>query len=116
MPSYKDIQRQIATLQRQADEARKKEVAAAIADIRAKMDEYGLTVADIQKGATKGAAKGGRGKRAGKAAPAARSASAPQPKYKDPVSGSTWSGRGRKPGWIIAAIEQNRPLDDFLIK
>lgn len=116
MPSYKDIQKQIATLQKQADEARKKEVAAAIADIRAKMDEFGLTTADLQKGAGKSTAKTGRGKGAGKAAPrAARSASAPQPKYKDPVSGSTWSGRGRKPGWIIAALEQNKSLDEFLI-
>jgi len=31
-------------------------------------------------------------------------------KYRDPVSGATWSGRGKSPRWILS---QNR--DDFLI-
>ena len=28
------------------------------------------------------------------------------PKYRDPKTGNTWSGRGRKPTWFIEAIEQ----------
>lgn len=32
------------------------------------------------------------------------------PKYVDPASGKTWSGRGHQPGWIVS----NR--DDYLIK
>lgn len=34
-----------------------------------------------------------------------------QRKYQDPVSGATWSGRGRAPSWI-----RNRRYDDFLVK
>ncbi|WP_027214728.1 H-NS histone family protein [Burkholderia sp. WSM2232] len=34
-----------------------------------------------------------------------------QMKYQDPVTGATWSGRGRAPSWI-----RNRSYSDFLIK
>jgi DNA-binding protein H-NS len=34
-----------------------------------------------------------------------------QMKYQDPVTGATWSGRGRAPSWI-----RNRSYNDFLIK
>ena len=37
------------------------------------------------------------------------------PKYRDPSSGQTWSGRGRTPRWLTAAEEQGRHRDDFLI-
>ena len=36
------------------------------------------------------------------------------PKYSGP-SGETWSGRGVKPRWLVAAINSGRKLDDFLI-
>ncbi|MGX6999407.1 H-NS histone family protein [Caballeronia sp. KNU42] len=32
------------------------------------------------------------------------------PKYRDAVSGATWSGRGRAPHWIV---DKNR--EDFLV-
>lgn len=38
------------------------------------------------------------------------------PKYRDPASGKTWSGRGRTPRWLVTAEEQGRSRDDFLIK
>ncbi|PQV49357.1 H-NS family nucleoid-associated regulatory protein [Paraburkholderia sp. BL21I4N1] len=34
-----------------------------------------------------------------------------QMKYQDPVTGATWSGRGRAPSWI-----RNRNYTDFLVK
>jgi DNA-binding protein H-NS len=36
------------------------------------------------------------------------------PKYRSP-SGETWSGRGAKPRWLVAAIKGGKKLDDFLI-
>ena len=36
------------------------------------------------------------------------------PKYRGP-SGETWSGRGAKPRWLVAAIKGGKKLDDFLI-
>jgi DNA-binding protein H-NS len=34
-------------------------------------------------------------------------------KYKD-EAGNSWSGRGPKPGWLRAAIDDGKSLDDFL--
>jgi hypothetical protein len=36
--------------------------------------------------------------------------------YRDPVSGQSWSGRGLKPRWLMAAIEDGRTQDEFLIE
>lgn len=38
------------------------------------------------------------------------------PKYREPSTGQTWTGRGRTPRWLTAAEEQGRHRDDFLIK
>ena len=38
-----------------------------------------------------------------------------QPKYRCPDSGATWSGRGRQPRWLTAAIKAGGKRDDFLI-
>ena len=38
------------------------------------------------------------------------------PKYRDPADPSvTWSGRGRKPLWFAAALENGKSEDDMLI-
>lgn len=36
-------------------------------------------------------------------------------KYRDPSTGSTWSGRGLKPRWMVQALEDGRTQDEFLI-
>jgi DNA-binding protein H-NS len=38
------------------------------------------------------------------------------PKYRDPASGVTWSGRGMTPRWLAAAIAQGQSREDFLIR
>ncbi|MFC3166607.1 H-NS family nucleoid-associated regulatory protein [Paracoccus fontiphilus] len=39
-----------------------------------------------------------------------------EPKYRHPENSElTWSGRGRKPGWIAEALESGKSLDDFAI-
>lgn len=38
------------------------------------------------------------------------------PKYRDPVSGKTWSGMGRTPFWIVEADNKGVPRDQFLIQ
>lgn len=38
------------------------------------------------------------------------------PKYANPENPSeTWSGRGRKPRWVVAALDAGKSLDDLLI-
>lgn len=49
------------------------------------------------------------------AAPA-RKRAASSPKYRHPENaGITWSGRGRKPGWIRDALAAGKSLEDFAI-
>lgn len=85
MTTYKELTAQIENLQKQAAHARQSEVANAIADIKEKMRDYGITLTDL--GLT-GAKKASKAKE-----PVAA-------KYRDLVSGATWSGRGKPPRWI----------------
>lgn len=101
MATYSDVKKQIAQLETKAAELRKAEVAQAIADIRAKMDEYDLTINDI--------AKGKRGRPAATKRTVKKSSK--PAKYMDPSSGKTWTGQGKPPAWIAKA--NNR--ESFLI-
>lgn len=100
MSRYKELLEQIAALQKQAEEVRQQETAAVIAEIKAKMAEYGITLQDIGAGGR----RRGRGK-----------ASVGQPKYRNPDTGETWTGIGRKPGWLAQALSQGKTLADFAI-
>ncbi|MHA6896646.1 H-NS family nucleoid-associated regulatory protein [Ralstonia pseudosolanacearum] len=95
MATYKDLLAQKNKLEEQLEAARQKELAEITAQVRQVVLEYGLTAADI----------GLAPKRAAKRGPKA----APVPKYRDPKTGATWTGRGRAPAWI----GKNR--DKFLI-
>jgi DNA-binding protein H-NS len=38
------------------------------------------------------------------------------PKYRNPDDpGQTWTGRGRKPNWLVAELEAGRDQEDFRI-
>ena len=50
-------------------------------------------------------------------APAKQSKPKAAPKYAHPENpATTWTGKGRKPGWIIEHLEAGKSLDDLLIK
>jgi DNA-binding protein H-NS len=91
----------------EAERMREQEIADAIADIKKKIELYGLTAADL------GLARGSAGPGAGRS----RAAKTSSPvKYRGP-NGETWSGgRGRKPQWIVDALKQGRDLEDFAVK
>lgn len=83
--SYKDLLQQRAALDARIAEARQHELADALAKARALVAEYELTADDLFPPAK------------------ARSASAGQkvaPKYRNPSTGETWTGRGKPPKWI----------------
>lgn len=101
MASYQEILNQIESLQQQAEEARKQELASAIAEIKRIMSQFGITPADLGLG-------GRAGKTKGKGASVAA-------KYRDPVSGKTWSGRGRRPAWVVALEAAGKSLDSVKV-
>jgi DNA-binding protein H-NS len=98
MSSYKELLAQRESLERQIEEAKAREYAEVLNEIKQKMVDYGISLQELA---------GGRG---AKVAKASRSRSGVAPKYRDPESGSTWSGRGKPPKWIAG---QDR--DGFLI-
>jgi len=73
-------------LEAQIEAARKAEISEAVTKVKALVAEHGLTAQDIFGGAK-------RGRKAGTRAAVA-------PKYRDPASGATWTGRGKAPKWI----------------
>lgn len=102
MTTYAELKAQGEALLRQAEEARKKEINAVVQEIKAKMQEYGLTIADLGPATT-------RSKNSGKT-----KSQAPA-KYRGP-NGELWAGGlGRKPEWVRALIAEGKNLDDYLI-
>lgn len=97
MASYQEILSQIESLKADAERARKEEVKTAIETVRKLIRENNLTAADCGFG--KGAKAGGTVKA----------------KYRDSVSGKTWSGRGLTPKWLREAIAAGRRKEEFLI-
>lgn len=92
MATYKQLLAQKEALEAQLAEVRATEVAGVIEKIQSLMAEFGLSVEDIQ-------GKRSRGRPAGSGAVKVAKEPLP-PKYRDPKTGKTWSGRGRAPAWL----------------
>jgi DNA-binding protein H-NS len=37
------------------------------------------------------------------------------PKYRNPQTSETWSGRGKRPRWLVAAMKSGRKIEEFQI-
>jgi DNA-binding protein H-NS len=98
MATYKELKAQAEALLQQAEAARRAEIAAVVAEIQARMKEYGITLADLKGGAKK-----------------AKSRAAVAVKYSNPATGDTWSGRGRAPKWLADALAKGRSRDEFRV-
>lgn len=106
MATLAALQKQIAKLTAEAERLRKTEAKAVIAKIRESIAEFALTPADLFGAEPKGR-RAGPSAVAGKAAqkPVGRR-SAGAPKYRDPITGATWTGVGRVPNWMVAAKDR----------
>ncbi|MBF5007053.1 H-NS histone family protein [Diaphorobacter caeni] len=96
--SYKDLLKQREDLEKRINDARRQELSAAVAQVRSLVAEYGLTAQDVFPT--------GRGSRGASATSGVKVA----PKYRNPETGETWTGRGKAPKWI-----QNQDREQFAI-
>jgi len=80
--TYRELLAQRRDLDARIEAAKQVERTQAIATIRELMEQFGIEASDLPS--KRGAGRG--------PAPA---------RYRDPVSGATWNGRGRKPLWIV---------------
>jgi DNA-binding protein H-NS len=115
--SLAQINKQIARLQQEADALKAKEVPSVVQRIKEAINHYGLTVEHLfdSKAPKATPAKAAKVK----AAKPARKAGAKRPpvpvKFRDDV-GNTWTGRGNRPRWLVAALSSGKKIDDFAVK
>lgn len=107
------IQREMEKLQVEAERVRASEVAEVIAKIQTAIDFYGITAADLF--GTKGKAVAKAKRKYTRSAKSAQAKTPAQPKYKDPESGRTWTGHGKRPGWFVKAIEGGKKAEELAI-
>ncbi len=91
MSSYKELLAQRELLDKQIKEAVQREKADGIAKAKAIIEQYDLTASDLFS--RKAGSKSGSGKVA--------------PKYRNPSTGETWTGRGKAPKWIDGRDRSN---------
>jgi len=84
MTEYQNLLAQKAELEAQIAAAQAEAKAKAVTEARALIQEHSLTAADVFPAQGK-KAKGSVG----------------VPKYRDPATGATWTGRGKPPTWIV---------------
>jgi DNA-binding protein H-NS len=104
--AYQELQAQIAALQEKATLLMMEGRATAITDIKALIAAYELKPEELGYPATPSLPKRDR-------KPEKKRDRTPKgaPKYRDPVSGATWTGTGRTPNWIM-----DKDWDEFLIE
>ena len=83
MTTYQEMQRELERLHQQSARARLAEKSAALEKIRALIVEHELRPSDLGF----------------EDAPTSKPGAA-APKFRDPATGATWSGRGRPPLWL----------------
>jgi DNA-binding protein H-NS len=112
MPTLEVIQEKLKKLQAQADVLIAKKAQSALDQIRRLMLEHGLTTEDIEeKAKVRREAKGDSGSRIATKRKASKALGTKvAPKFQDPKSGATWTGRGSAPAWIAKAKDRTRFL------
>ena len=139
MANYIQLKNQIQKLQKEAEILRKRERNETVGKIKEAIAAFELTAEDLGLSGTKFSrrvgkigkkSKGGGTVAAKHPGQPAKSASARkegrksegndkrsivEPKYRDSATGTTWTGRGKQPRWLAAAIRSGKKLDDFKI-
>ena len=89
-------ERQVAALRAQAETIRAAAREEVIAEVRAKIVEFGLSAPELGL------------KKSSKA-----SVSKPAARYFNPNGPESWSGFGRKPHWIVSSLAEGKTLDSL---
>ncbi|SFC78347.1 DNA-binding protein H-NS [Polaromonas sp. OV174] len=100
-----EYEAKINELRKQQDAERKAERTQAIVAAKELIKTHNLTASEL----------GFSGKGADKRASADKR-NVVAPKYQDPESGKTWTGRGKNPAWLSAKLAAGSSKQDFLIR
>lgn len=102
MANLQELLDQKAALDKQIEATRRQERSDAISQVKALMEQHGLSLADL---GTKSVVKSSSARKGSKVAA----------KYRNSATGETWSGRGLQPKWLKAALSSGRVLGDFAV-
>ena len=106
------IQKEIEKLRKQAQSLQSKRRKPIIQSIVRSMKEYDITIEEISAAMGKAPAKA---KTTSKAKAPAGARKTVAPKYRNPATGDTWTGRGKAPRWVVDAEASGQSRDQFLI-
>ncbi|PLZ02459.1 histidine biosynthesis protein [Burkholderia sp. WAC0059] len=111
MPTLEAIHMKIKKLQAQAEAIAIREATHALDRIRDIVEKHGLSIADIEAhlNGRKGRVKSVKGT-GNKSVKVNGSKGKLPPKYRDPKTGATWSGRARPPAWIANVRDRSKFL------
>ena len=114
--TYAELTREIESLKTKAETVRKQEVAGVVARIKDAIAVYGLTAVDlglstelVPTNAALPATAPAKARKASKASLARDKPKLPA-KYRD-LSGNSWTGRGSRPKWLVAALAAGQTLE-----
>lgn len=93
--TYDEIQKQIADLQKQAIDIKKAEASDALKQAKNLISKYGFNAKDLGLSTKPSSVKKSN------------------PKYK--LDKNNWTGKGRKPKWVIDYLASGKSLDDIKI-
>lgn len=97
------IESEIQKLEKEVEALQARHRGPALDAIVKAMQEYDISPEDIAQAFRKGSKPARRSTRIA-------------PKYMNPASGQTWSGRGRTPRWMAEAEARGEPRERFLIE
>lgn len=113
MATYSELVSQIEDLKKQAERQRKDEYSTVLKHIKRQIADYGISAEDLGFG-SKSANKKVTTKKRSQNRKTPRTGAKVPPKYRD-QSGNTWTGRGKTPKWVTAAIESGMSLESLRI-
>ena len=103
--SLAQIHKEIESLKRQAEQIRKAEISGVIAKMKEAIRHYQLTPEEL--GFVKAGTSASRKK------VKVHAAKPTGAKYRDPSSGRTWTGHGRRPQWFVDAVNAGKKPEEL---
>lgn len=107
------IQKEIDRLRKQAQNLQSKRRKPVIQSIVRSMKEYDITIEEITAALGKAPAKA---KTTSTKTSSGGARKVVPPKYRNPTTGDTWTGRGKAPRWVVDAEASGQSREQFLIK
>lgn len=105
--SLKSLDEQINRLTKKKEQLQAKTRKPVIASIIKQLQTYNITIEELQAAFS--------AKPARKSSVRKTSSKPVAPKYRHPDTGETWTGRGKPPRWISAAVDGGATRESFLI-